>query len=83
MRTTLRGYRCADVDAFLDRCAAALGLRAAAIPELSGRGGLVGGGGLTADDVAHQRFPIAFRGYALDEVDELLDRVEQALRQLG
>ena len=80
MRTALRGYRCADVDAFLDRCAAALGTRAAEIPELRGRGGL-SRGGLTADEVAHHTFPIAFRGYALDEVDALLDCVEAALRR--
>ena len=39
------------------------------------------GAGLTAEEVAHHTFPMAFRGYALDEVDELLDRVESALRR--
>ena len=45
MRTSLRGYRREEVGAFLDRCAAALGLRAADVPELQGRGGLVTGRG--------------------------------------
>jgi DivIVA domain-containing protein len=81
VRTALRGYRPADVDAFRDRCAAALGLHAADIPELRGRGGPASGTGLAPQDVADVRFPIA-RGYALDEVDALLDRVEAALRRL-
>ena len=80
MRTAWRGYRCAEVDAFLDRCAAALGMRASEIPELRGRGGLTSGAALTADDVAQAQFRIDFRGYALDEVDELLDRIATALR---
>ena len=81
MRTTFRGYRQAEVDAFLDRCAAALGVRAAEVPELRGRGALASGAGLTPEEVAQVQFPIAFRGYALDEVDALLDRVETALRR--
>ena len=81
MRTAFRGYRAAEVDAFLDRCAAALGVRAAQFPELEGRGGLASGAGLTSQAVADVAFPIAFRGYALDEVDALLDRVESALRE--
>ena len=80
MRTTFRGYRRTEVDAFLDRCAAALGLRAADLPELRGRGGLVTGPRVTPEEVAQVQFGMELRGYALDEVDALLDRVEAALR---
>jgi DivIVA domain-containing protein len=81
VRTTLRGYRRVEVDAFLDRCAAALGLAAAELPELAARGGLVSGPPVTADEVAQVQFRIELRGYGLDDVDELLDRVEAALRR--
>ena len=83
MRTVFRGYRAADVDAFLDRCAGALGMHVALVPELEGRAGRAGGGGLRPEEVADVRFPIVLRGYSLDEVDALLDRVEQALRRIG
>ena len=39
-------------------------------------------GPLTAADVRNAQFRIAFRGYALDEVDVLLDRVQQQLVRL-
>ena len=80
MRTSLRGYSRSEVDAFLDRCAAALGLRAADLPELAGRGGLVTGPRVTPEEVAEVQFGMAWRGYALDDVDALLERVQQALR---
>ena len=83
MRTTFRGYRPPDVDAFLDRCAAALGVHVARVPELAGRGGLTRAAGLTPEDVATVHFPVAFRGYSMDEVDALLDRVEVALRGIS
>lgn len=81
MRTALRGYRQGEVDAFLDRCAAALGRDVAQVPELRGRGGLATGAGLTPEEVAQVQFPVGFRGYAMGDVDELLDRVEVALRR--
>ena len=80
MRTTFRGYRPGEVEAFLDRCAAALGVHVARVPELVGRGGVTSSAGLRPEDVATVQFPIAFGGYSMDEVDALLDRVEVALR---
>ena len=82
MRQRFRGYDPAQVDAFLDRCAAALALRAADFPELHGRGGLVTGPRVTPEQVAQAQFRVRMRGYGLDEVDALLDRVEAALRQV-
>ena len=35
---------------------------------------------LTADDVDGLRFPLAFRGYRMAEVDDVLDRLAAALR---
>ncbi len=32
---------------------------------------------LTPSDVANKQFRVAFRGYALDEVDSFLDEVER------
>ena len=37
---------------------------------------------LTPTDVANKQFKIAFRGYALDEVDAFLDEVESELARL-
>lgn len=69
--TTLRttrlaaGYDVAEVDAFLDRAAAALEGTAVLAP----------------DEVHAARFPQTWRrGYAVEEVDDLLDRVADALR---
>ncbi|NNH24413.1 DivIVA domain-containing protein, partial [Pseudokineococcus marinus] len=67
LRTTRfsAGYDVAEVDAFLDRAAAAL----------------EGAGVLTPDDVHAASFTQTWRGgYAVDEVDDLLDRVADALR---
>ena len=68
-----RGYARDEVDAFLDRAAAALdALAVGRAPEL------------TADDVHHAVFRKprfgSGRGYDEGDVDDLLDRVEQALR---
>ncbi len=83
MRRSLKGYRTAEVDHFLDRCVSALGVAVSRFPELSSRPvrsprGLAP---VTADDVARVEFPISFRGYSLQEVDELLERVEAELRR--
>ncbi len=75
-----RGYDREEVDAFLDRCAAALGSRREGFQELQGRGGLVSGPRVTPEEVAQVQFRIRWRGYGLDEVDALLDQVEGALR---
>jgi len=63
-----RGYRCEEVDAFLDRAEQAVA------GELA----------MTADDVREVRFgkPSLFgrRGYDEDQVDAFLDRLEATLR---
>ena len=68
-----RGYAPSEVDAFLARAADALDASAAGQP-----------GTMTPDDVHHVVFrkpPLGSgRGYDEDQVDDLLDRIEQALR---
>jgi DivIVA domain-containing protein len=83
MRRALRGYHREDVDQFLDRCVATLGVEASRFPELRSRptSSRRAHAPLTADDVAGVRFRIELRGYALQEVDDLLDRVAAELRR--
>lgn len=38
-------------------------------------------GDLTAEDVRRVRFSLAFRGYRMSEVDELLDRLSDQLQE--
>lgn len=71
-RTSFRpGYDIADVDAFVERAAAALDAHAAGRP-----------GPVTADEVLNVRFrSTSFRpGYDQDGIDDLLDEVVHALR---
>ena len=78
----LRGYLRADVDAFLVRCAHSLGARVGEVPELASLTGQPRTGHpLTAQDVADIAFPLVWRGYQVDAVAVLLDRVEAALRR--
>ena len=73
-RTRYRaGYSIADVDAFLDRVEATLGLRPRYGPPV------------TAADVAAAQFRIVRvrAGYDPREVDEALDRYEEQLRDQG
>jgi len=80
LRTTLRGYATAEVDAFLVRCAHSLGRRVGQVPELVGLTGRPRSGEpLTPQQVATVQFRVVLRGYALDQVDALLDRTQQAL----
>jgi len=67
------GYLTADVDAFIDRIEATLGLRPRYGPPL------------TAADVATAQFRVVRlrRGYEMREVDEALDRYEERLREVG
>ncbi len=37
-------------------------------------------GPLTADDIARARFQVVSRGYAMDQVDELLERIQVQLQ---
>ncbi len=37
-------------------------------------------GPLTADDIARARFQVVSRGYAMDQVDELLERIQSNCR---
>lgn len=80
LRVRVRGYDREQVDAFLVRCAHSLADRVDAVPEL--RPLLArprAGEPLRARDVEVAQFPVRLRGYALDEVDALLDRVAVAL----
>ena len=67
------GYATADVDAFIDKIEATLGLR----PRY--------GPAVTPADVAAAQFRIVRlrRGYEMREVDEALDRYEEQLREAG
>jgi len=80
--SSVRGYLRADVDALLVRCAHSLGDRVGEVPELASLTGQPRTGQpLTADDVERVRFPMVWRGYRVDAVDALLDRVQQVLRR--
>jgi DivIVA domain-containing protein len=67
------GYATADVDAFVDRIEATLGLRPRYGPSV------------TPADVAAAQFRVVWlrRGYEMREVDEALDRYEEQLRGMG
>lgn len=76
----LRGYDTAEVDAFLVRCAHSLGPRVREVPELVG---LLcrprDGEPLRGRDVETVQFRVRARGYAIEQVDALLDRVAAVL----
>lgn len=77
---TLRGYDRAEVEEFLARCAHSLGRRVRQVPELAGllcrpRAGPV----LRPRDVEMVQFRVRTRGYDIEQVDALLDRVMSAL----
>lgn len=80
LHLALRGYDREQVDAFLVRCAHSLADRVDEVPELAP---LLGrprtGAPLRARDVETAQFPLRLRGYAIAEVDALLDRVAAAL----
>lgn len=81
LRTALRGYRREDVDPFLVRCAHSLRTRVAEVPELvalTGRPRVAPP--LTPREVEQVQFRMVWRGYAVDPVDALLDRVQAVLR---
>lgn len=81
LRRALRGYVRDDVDAFLVRCAHSLGERVHEVPELAALTGRPRTGvRLRASDVEHVRFRMVWRGYAVDAVDALLDRIQAVLR---
>jgi DivIVA domain-containing protein len=80
LRLTVRGYDMREVDEFLVRCAHSLGPRVDSVPELrpllaSARTGEP----LRARDVEVAQFRIRTRGYDVESVDDLLDRVARAL----
>jgi DivIVA domain-containing protein len=80
--SNLRGYLRSEVDAFLVRCAHSLGDRVGEVPELAALTGRPRTGEpLTAGDVEQATFHLAWRGYRVDAVDALLDRVQAALRR--
>jgi DivIVA domain-containing protein len=80
--TALRGYQRSAVDAFLVRCARALGARLADFPELAPHGrSLRDAEPVTAHDVRDVRFPVVLRGYDLAAIDLLLRRVQAALAE--
>ena len=67
------GYATADVDAFIDRIEATLGVRPRYGPPV------------TRDEITAAQFRVVRlrRGYEMREVDEALDRYEEQLRELG
>jgi DivIVA domain-containing protein len=80
LRTPLRGYDRAHVDAFLVRCAHSLRARVAELPELAPLTAAARTGEpLTAREVDAAQFRLVYRGYAPNEVDALLDRVRERL----
>ena len=80
LRLALRGYAPDDVEPFLVRCAHSLGARVAEVPELAPLTGRPRTGTpLLARDVRDVQFRIVLRGYALAEIDALLDRIESRL----
>lgn len=80
LRHAPRGYDVEEVDAFLVRCAHSLGSRIDRVPELGPlRQRSRSGERLRARDVETAQFRLRLRGYAVDQVDALLDRVAAAL----
>ncbi|HWG94288.1 MAG TPA: DivIVA domain-containing protein [Mycobacteriales bacterium] len=83
LRRSARGYDVEEVDAFLVRCAHSLGRRVERVPELAP---LLArprtGTPLRARDVETVQFRVRLgpgRGYDIEQVDALLDRIAEAL----
>ncbi len=83
MRTALRGYHRDEVDAFLARRAWTLGGEAFRVPELRSVQRLVQAEPVDADIIEKVQFRPGWRGYAVPEVDDLLDRLTALLRARG
>lgn len=77
MRKEFRGYDPVAVDAFLARCLATPGVYRSQFPQL--RGLIPGGERVTPEEVAEVRFPSVLIGYAIREVDALLERLQAAV----
>ena len=77
MRREIFGYDRQAVDVFLARCLATPGVYRSAFPQLRGR--VPGGMRVTADEVRDVRFGWTLVGYAIREVDALLDEVAEAV----
>lgn len=75
----LRGYRTDEVDAFLDRCVGLVDLP----PRHDGRPRSYGSSPPTADECRYVLFGRAFRGYAMNPVDDLLDAVAAEVERRG
>jgi DivIVA domain-containing protein len=84
LRRIARGYDVAEVDAFLVRCAHSLGRRVDRVPELAPLQALPRTGDpLRARDVETVQFHVRLgphRGYDIEQVDALLDRIAEALQ---
>ena len=77
---SVRGYDRHEVEDFLVRCAHTLGERVSEVPELAPlQARPRTGRPVRARDVETVQFSVRLRGYAVDEVDALLDRVAAAL----
>jgi DivIVA domain-containing protein len=86
LRKVVRGYDVAEVDAFLSRCAHTLAesgaRRIGAVPELAPLLRVPRTGEpLRARDVEVVQFHVRGRGYDIEQVDALLDRVAVALSE--
>jgi DivIVA domain-containing protein len=84
LRRSARGYDVEEVDAFLVRCAHSLGRRVERVPELAPlQARPRTGSPLRARDVETVQFRVRLgpgRGYDIEQVDALLDRVAEALQ---
>jgi DivIVA domain-containing protein len=82
-RTAFRGYDPEQVDALLARCARTLGERARELPAVAWASHLPVSDTrpVTALEVEQVQFRVRFRGYQLQEVDDLLDQVAARLQR--
>lgn len=77
MRKEILGYDPASVDTFLSRCFATPGVYRSTFPQLRGR--IPSGARVTPEDVASVRFRKRLVGYAIRDVDDLLDDLQQVI----
>lgn len=77
MRKEILGYDPVSVDVFLSRCLATPGVYRSSFPDLRGR--IPSGQRVTAEEVAAVRFRKRLVGYAIRDVDDLLDQLEHVI----
>ena len=77
VRKEILGYDPVSVDIFLSRCLATPGVYRSTFPQLRGR--IPSGLRVTAEEVAAVRFRKRWVGYAIRDVDELLDQLQHVI----